>query len=677
MCSSRFAPSPWALLILCALLCLVPTASAQTTYTVTKTADTDDGTCDADCSLREALAAADASAGGDVVRFDASLAGQTVTLALGQLTIAGEVTVDGGAGVAVSGGGASRVLLIQAGAEVELIGLTVRDGYVTGFPGGAGIRNNGTLTLTDCTVRSNEAERFDASYGGGITNTGTLTVTGSVVRDNVAGFGGGGLYNNIGAGPTTLINSSLRDNESFLDGGGALINGAGLLLIGSTVSGNVADNGGGGIANNSDFTTLTNSTVSGNTATFWQGGGINNSGGELTVTNSTITDNTAGDAGGGVAGAVRLTISNSILAGNSGSGTSDDCGSSTIVSEGYNVTGGGTGCANLNGPGDTTVDPADVFSLVLDPALADNGGPTLTHALQGGAQNPAVDIGGSCAPEDQRGFPAPVDGDGDGVPRCDAGSVERGAAAIAAVTLTLVPDVPPVVIPAEGGPVFFNVVLENTTGEAQTVQAWSEATLPGGSVRGPLLGPVTVRLAPGQQVQRALVQTVPGHAPAGTYTYTGLVGDFPDAPIDSDSFGAAKLAERRGTAGAAEGAAAWTVVDAATGEALTAGTRWSSDDLLEAAASSASVPETFALGAVYPNPFHDTATLTVEVPTATEVRVVVYDVLGRAVATLLDGKVEAGRHEVALDASGWPSGVYLVRMAADGFAAGQRVTLVR
>ncbi len=46
-------------------------------------------------------------------------------------------------------------------------------------------------------------------------------------------------------------------------------------------------------------------------------------------------------------------------------------------------------------------------------------------------------------------------------------------------------------------------------------------------------------------------------------------------------------------------------------------------------------------------------------------------------ATLLDGEVEAATHRLAWDASGLPSGVYLVRMSAEGFAAVQRVTLVR
>ena len=91
----------------------------------------------------------------------------------------------------------------------------------------------------------------------------------------------------------------------------------------------------------------------------------------------------------------------------------------------------------------------------------------------------------------------------------------------------------------------------------------------------------------------------------------------------------------------------------------------------------ASVPASFALGAAYPNPLSQRATLTVEVPAATAVRVVVIDVLGRSVATLLDRPVEAGRYALALDASGLAPGTYVVQATAGGAAATRRLTVVR
>ncbi len=98
-------------------------------------------------------------------------------------------------------------------------------------------------------------------------------------------------------------------------------------------------------------------------------------------------------------------------------------------------------------------------------------------------------------------------------------------------------------------------------------------------------------------------------------------------------------------------------------------------------AASTAAPNAFALGAAHPNPFASATRLSVDVPEASHVRLVVYDVLGRAVATLADGELEAGQHAVRFDASGLPSGMYLVRLAADGpsgsFVTTQRVTRLR
>ncbi|MEP0545354.1 MAG: T9SS type A sorting domain-containing protein [Rhodothermales bacterium] len=99
--------------------------------------------------------------------------------------------------------------------------------------------------------------------------------------------------------------------------------------------------------------------------------------------------------------------------------------------------------------------------------------------------------------------------------------------------------------------------------------------------------------------------------------------------------------------------------------------------LAPTAAEGVAVPAVLALGAAYPNPLRDSATFVLEVPDATAVRVVVYDVLGRTVAVLADTPMEAGRYEVALEASSLAPGTYLVRMTAGSSVATQRVTVVR
>ncbi|MEM8602137.1 MAG: T9SS type A sorting domain-containing protein, partial [Bacteroidota bacterium] len=84
------------------------------------------------------------------------------------------------------------------------------------------------------------------------------------------------------------------------------------------------------------------------------------------------------------------------------------------------------------------------------------------------------------------------------------------------------------------------------------------------------------------------------------------------------------------------------------------------------------------LGAVYPNPAGGAVTVPVTLREAAEVTVMVYDVLGRAVATVARGRVEAGRHAFGLDTGTLAPGVYVVRLdAADGQTATQRFTVVR
>lgn len=91
----------------------------------------------------------------------------------------------------------------------------------------------------------------------------------------------------------------------------------------------------------------------------------------------------------------------------------------------------------------------------------------------------------------------------------------------------------------------------------------------------------------------------------------------------------------------------------------------------------AAVPQETVLLAPYPNPVAGRATVTFEVPEAGPVRLVVYDVLGREVAVLAEGSVEAGRHEAVLDAVAFPSGTYVIQLTASGPVQAQRVTVVR
>lgn len=86
---------------------------------------------------------------------------------------------------------------------------------------------------------------------------------------------------------------------------------------------------------------------------------------------------------------------------------------------------------------------------------------------------------------------------------------------------------------------------------------------------------------------------------------------------------------------------------------------------------------------VFPNPARESATLVFVLDWPADVRLVIYDVLGREVARLTDGILDAGHHEVVFDASDLPSGMYLIRMTVQPENEGavrtftQRITLLR
>jgi len=97
---------------------------------------------------------------------------------------------------------------------------------------------------------------------------------------------------------------------------------------------------------------------------------------------------------------------------------------------------------------------------------------------------------------------------------------------------------------------------------------------------------------------------------------------------------------------------------------------------------SGTLPQTFNLNQNYPNPFNPSTTINFEVPRAAQITIKVYDTLGREVRTLFDGRLEAGAHQKIWDGKdgngmSMGSGVYFVKMAADGFESSKRMVLIK
>ena len=290
--------------------------------------------------------------------------------------ITSEITVEG-AGFAIDGGG-----------SVSLFNI-----------GGAG-----DLTVNDATLQNGRS----SGNGGAVVNNGTLTVNSSNISGNTTTFAGGAIHN---AGTLRVNNSTISGNTANISSGGGISNSGPLTVINSTFSGNSTPGSGGAISNNNIPLTVINSTFSGNSAS--SGGAISNFQDSLTVTNSTFSGNSASN-GGAIFGQYALSILN--LAGNIfEKGTNgDNCvNSGPLNDNGYNLSDDGT-CTN-GGTG-------SVINAALNlGTLADNGGPTLTHALlAGSAAFDTIPAGACSLSADQRDVARPVNGS------CDSGAYEGG-----------------------------------------------------------------------------------------------------------------------------------------------------------------------------------------------------------------------------------------------------------
>jgi hypothetical protein len=207
----------------------------------------------------------------------------------------------------------------------------------------------------------------------------------------------------------------------------------------------------------------------------------------LIITNGTISGNTADTRGGGVVNSRNdLTLSNltlirTLVSGNTAPVGPEIFNDGAVVADSHNLF-GVNGNAGVEGfsPGPTDVVPPAGFRLpdILDPILADNGGPTQTHALVPGS--PAIDAGGRVCLDadgdplttDQRGQPRPVDGNGDGIAACDIGAFELQPRA-RTVALDIKPGTVPNPINPKSHGVIPVAILTTSTFDATTVDPMS------------------------------------------------------------------------------------------------------------------------------------------------------------------------------------------------------------
>jgi len=417
---------------LVALLVISAAASAKT-YVVTKRGDPVPGACKKrDCSLREAVFAANVNGGKDVIelpnrrkpyKLKQAGTGEDGSMT-GDLDVSNNPLVikhPGKGRATIDANGIDRAFEVFAGAPTTFRKLAITGGNATGLDSGGGIHSEAKLKVVASRIAGNSTSRRggginladhaglrlagsavagnDADLvGGGIdTNDSSLVILRSRIVGNQAVNAGGGIFNDSASKPGLRIaDTTIAGNRTDSDGGGVYLSGpAPLRITGSTISGNRSGRGGGLFATSAK-PRLVNSTVSGNRATD-AGGGIHaRSGSEATLNAVTVArnvanaDNAGAESGGGLyrEDATSFEVGNSLIGLNRlGPGQRNDCAGNqkfdTLNNNLISTTAPGGQCDGF-GPANG---PKDI--LGVNPKIGKlkrNGGRTKTIALRKGSR---------------------------------------------------------------------------------------------------------------------------------------------------------------------------------------------------------------------------------------------------------------------------------------------------
>ena len=419
---------------------------------VTKGSDSFDGTCDSDCSLREAVQLANQTPGPHIIH----LVGGDYFLSLpatvngndildednnvnGDLDVASQITILGVGQdeTILDADNTDRFFEVLANASLNLRSLTLTNGLHS-HDGGA-IRNSGILKLKDVRVIGNLVRHASGqnAFGGAVANYGDANISRTEFTDNhvlmpeeASSFGGAIFNQNI----LVIKDSSFRVNSAAAPGwsnqrsGGAIHNRGNADIARAIFAGNSSDGDGVALINEVDGSmVLSNTTLSRNFSSGDRDVGVLSNNGKLTIMHVTIADNLRA---WGVFNRSDLLVRNSIIIGNRDYDRQyprncvNDGNAYTYKAKGLLV---GNNYLTLPGvcQGEKMLNDAVAFTQVLAP-LALNGSTLDTMALRPGS--PALDAGvGSCSSHDQRSLPRPVDGNQDGTPICDLGAYERQA----------------------------------------------------------------------------------------------------------------------------------------------------------------------------------------------------------------------------------------------------------
>jgi hypothetical protein len=481
------------------------------------------------------------------------------------------------------------------------------------------------VDIEDCTFEANSAPIMGGNGGAICMRMGSnFNITSSSFIDNSVEINAGAI--NIWEARATIAHCTFRGNSAFGYGG----------------------QGGALICSTPLDVTLSYCEFIDNFA--YLGSGIYLSDAPLIIDHCTFSRNTSVFNDCVIMGwGTNLSIVNGIFAGNTGGGIelhlSPDA--SITYTDFYNNEGGnfqgstlpaGIGelvTTNANG------DSCDIYSnIYLDPCFVDTS--FCDYRLHWGS--PCIDAGD----------PDPLYFDPDGT-IADMGNYFYDQSAPVRILLT--PHHTPIEIPPEGGSFDYTVWLTNIDPAVTQFNVWMDATVPSGTVFGPLLGPITAQLDSGVTIDRERTQSVSMRAPEGLYAFNAYAVAGSDTSRDSFGF------KKQGFV-SPESLTGWYNTGEPFNDIPSSWTRVHNPVMRQIAGN-------------HPNPFNPSTVISYQLSVVGHVNLSVYDISGRKVAELVNGWRDAGAHEITFDASGLASGVYLYRLTTGNFTTTGKLILMK
>jgi hypothetical protein len=217
-------------------------------------------------------------------------------------------------------------------------------------------------------------------------------------------------------------------------------------------------------------------------------------------------------------------------------------------------------------------------------------------------------------------------------------------------------------VPPGGGNVYFDVFLENVSGQTLDFDAWVDIAFEGGPPTTVIMRSLT-NYMPGWTINRPDTWfPVPGTYPAGDYALYGRAGTHPNDIWVEDGFSFLKSGEINGT----------------TFMPFIPDSKFPNPfDRIDMGESVKLIPAGCNLVSISPNPFNPGATIRYTVPEISFVNLSIYDISGRKVEELVAGWRDPGLYAVPFEATGITSGLYFARLVTSDLIEVQKLVLTK